>query len=74
MHSHMHHGRLNNLFSRAAQQLLDLLTLGLWSKLGKLVHYGVDAILSTCTAFLFHSLPQTDPPRAYIYLQLTTTS
>ncbi|KAG8163688.1 hypothetical protein KVR01_006985 [Diaporthe batatas] len=25
--------------------LLDLLTLGLWSKLGRLVHYGVDAIL-----------------------------
>ncbi|ROV94311.1 hypothetical protein VMCG_08612 [Cytospora schulzeri] len=26
-------------------QLLDLLTLGLWSKLGKLAHYAVDAVL-----------------------------
>ncbi|ROV95840.1 hypothetical protein VSDG_05162 [Cytospora chrysosperma] len=25
--------------------LLDLLTLGLWSKLGKLAHYAVDAVL-----------------------------
>lgn len=47
----MHPGRLNNFFAlrtQPARQLLDLLTLGLWSKLGKLVHYGVDAILSTC--------------------------
>ncbi|KAL2291272.1 hypothetical protein FJTKL_13895 [Diaporthe vaccinii] len=32
--------------SHVKMVLLDLLTLGLWSKLGRLVHYGVDAILS----------------------------
>lgn len=52
IHCHMHHGEAKQ---HRLLQLLDLLTLGLWSKLGKLVHYGVDAILSTC-------LPPAPPP------------
>ncbi|KAK7743438.1 hypothetical protein SLS53_003972 [Cytospora paraplurivora] len=31
--------------------ILDLLTLGLWSKLGKLAHYAFDAVLSLTPTF-----------------------
>lgn len=33
--------------SKKSLQLLNLLTLGLWSKVGRLTHYAFDAVLST---------------------------
>lgn len=32
--------------SKTGWQLLNLLTLGLWSKVGRLTHYAFDAVLS----------------------------
>lgn len=39
--------RILKLSHLARPQFLNLLTFGLWGKLGKLLHYSVDAVLST---------------------------
>jgi len=36
--------------SKKHSQLLNLLTFGLWSKLGRLTHYAFDAVLCMCLA------------------------
>ncbi|KAG6043291.1 hypothetical protein E4U17_001004, partial [Claviceps sp. LM77 group G4] len=37
---------LRHHWSKVSSQLLNLLTFGLWSKIGRLTHYAFDAVLS----------------------------
>lgn len=40
---------------KPSYQLLNLLTFGLWSKLGRLTHYAFDAVLGNSSLSVFYS-------------------